>query len=87
MRSRIDSRHSGIELLKVIAVALIVLSHVCQSVGQFPSELPEYAGLLIDSSQVTTNFNYLLIGFFRYFGPLGNNIFLVCSFWFLVESK
>ncbi|MBP3611186.1 MAG: acyltransferase family protein [Lachnospiraceae bacterium] len=80
-------RESGIELLKIIAVFFIVISHVCQSVGQKPAQLPELYPKLMNLNAATTNLQYLVIAFFRHFGVLGNHIFLACSFWFLCNSS
>jgi len=81
-----SQRESGIELLKIIAIFFVVISHVCQSVGQKPTQLPELYPKLINLSAATENIHYLVLAFFRHFGVLGNNIFIACSFWFLSSS-
>ena len=81
-----DKRESGIELLKLIAIFFIVISHVCQSVGQKPAQLPELYPKLINLSAATDNIQYFILAFFRHFGVLGNHIFIACSFWFLSSS-
>lgn len=74
-------RNSSIELMKVIAIVMIVLSH----------SMPDGDGTLgasyIDIDSVTTNWQLLLAGLFKNMGQIGNDIFLVASCWFLVDSK
>ncbi len=67
-------RNSGIELLKIIAILLICISHAVQTSEQF------------------LNYDYLTFGIavlkiLRYFGQIGNIIFVICSSWFLLDSK
>lgn len=82
-----NERDSGIEAIKVIAIILIVINHVCATVGgesEMAGSVREYAlnlKLATDSAQV------FAIICFRYFGVLGNYIFMVCSAYFLVDSK
>ena len=77
-----NARDSGIELLKILAIFLIVISHVAQTLT---SENPyiTYNGYIVDISHATTNIQHLILVCFRTFGPLGNSIFFVCSTWFL----
>lgn len=80
-------RESGIELLKIISIFLIVISHVCQSLyNQYFFEYGLSNGFL-DLNEVTTNFQTLVLVFFRHFGALGNMIFIICSSWFLIGKK
>ncbi|PHU34394.1 acyltransferase family protein [Pseudobutyrivibrio ruminis] len=75
------NRNSSIELMKVIAIVMIILSH----------SMPDGDGSLgasyIDIDSVTTNWQLLLAGLFKNMGQIGNDIFLVASCWFLVDSK
>ena len=48
-------RESGIELLKILAIFFVVISHVCQSVGQKPAQLPDLYPKLINLSAATEN--------------------------------
>lgn len=74
-------RNSSIELMKVIAILMIILSH----------SMPDGDGSLgasyIDIDTVTTDWQLLLAGLFKNMGQIGNDIFLVASCWFLVDSK
>ncbi len=69
-------RNSGIELLKIAAILMICLAHSVQTCGN-------YVDIHNPSSDVqTVLMNFLLFG-----GQLGNNIFLVCSSFFLIKSS
>ena len=80
-------RESGIELYKVIAIFLIVLSHVIQTLTEPNYVLGIGEGTFINIATATTDLNVLLLALFRICGALGNNIFFICSAWFLVNSK
>ena len=74
-------RNSGIELLKIIAIILILISH----------STPDYA---YQSSSMYVNLQYaqnsiqgLILIIFGIFGQIGNCIFIICSSYFLYESK
>lgn len=85
-------RESGIELLKIFAMVMIVVSHVSQTfISGHPgllsfyhiSECNEY---FVNLKFATSNMHYLIIALFRHFGALGNDIFFICSAWFLIDS-
>lgn len=80
-------RESGIELYKVIAIFLIVLSHVIQTLTEPNYVLGIGEGAFINIATATTDLNVLLLALFRICGALGNNMFFICSAWFLVNSK
>lgn len=80
-------RESGIELYKVIAIFLIVLSHVIQTLTEPNYVLGIGEGTFINIATATTDLNILLLALFRICGALGNNMFFICSAWFLVNSK
>lgn len=74
-------RESGIEALKIIAILLIVISHVAETVLQGPGAVQT-----IDLSHGADNLQSLLLLFFHHFGRWGNIIFFTCSAWFLLSS-
>jgi len=80
MDKRIFSRISGIELLKIIAIFMIVLSHTVDSlrIG--------YANIF-DLHLATVNLQKFILIMFRSFSPLGNTIFFVCSAWFFLDNN
>jgi len=81
-----SSRNSGIELLKIIAIFLIVLNHCIQSLCEVNPAMPA-ADYVIDINSATTNIVNLLLAIFRSSGCIGNDIFVVCSAWFLLDSR
>lgn len=80
-------RSSGIEMLKIMAILIIVISHVTQSVGRDVSSLGLATDYYIDIKHATTDPSVLILALFRHFGALGNTIFFVCSAYFLRKSK
>ena len=75
-------RNSGIELLKIFAVVIIVFSHAMP--------VPKGGGTeqyYMDLSLATNSIQRLIIVLFRYGGQLGNDIFIISSAWFLLESR
>ena len=73
-----SKRDSGVELLRIIAMFLIVLSHVTQTAN---SIIP------IDIGIATHQMTHFVLSFFRMLGALGNMIFFIISAWFLLDSK
>lgn len=79
----VKQRQSGIELLKIIAMFLIVISHCAQSmIGSENFILSN-----INIEQPTTDHTIFILYFFRHLGVLGNTVFLLSSVWFLVDNK
>ena len=78
-------RKSGIELLKIIAIFAIVISHVTQTL--IGKDIAIELITPIDLNVSTTNFSYFMLETFRYLGILGNFIFFITSAWFLVEKE
>ncbi len=74
-------RNSGIELLKIIAVIMITFAHFLPYYGN--SSWPSY----INMNKTTESFQRLILVFFLYWGQLGNGIFIICSSYFLLDSK
>lgn len=84
--SKKPARKSGVELLKILGVFLIVVSHVTQTLGANNAYVTfhEYSLGVIENA--TTNPVRLLMAGLLYGGVLGNNIFFFCSVWFLVDK-
>ena len=74
-------RLSGIELLKLIAMFMIVMSHS----GPYYGDV--YAESYVNLRESTTNIQNLLLVLYIYMGQIGNCIFLMCSAYFLLEKK
>lgn len=81
MNMQRKSRLSGVELLKLIAMLLIVISHTGPYYGE------TYAESYVNLRLATTNVQNLFLIFFIYLGQIGNCIFLVCSAYFLLEQQ
>lgn len=75
------NRESNIELYRVLAILLIVISHCCPKYGALSD--PFYIN--VDASSLVIN--NICISFFNYFGAIGNCMFIICSAWFLVDSN
>ncbi len=78
-------RESGIELLKIIAIFLIVISHISQTYGSMHSGLD--SSYFIDSKIATENIQNIIILTFIFFGSIGNSIFFISTAWFLIDKK
>lgn len=74
-------RESNIELLRIISMFLIVLSHC------IPFNLSLSSPYYIDVRVCSENISNIVLALFSYSGQIGNAIFLVCSCWFLTESR
>lgn len=79
-----SKRQSGIELLKVIALFLIIICHTYSSFAT--ARYPMQQDIVFDAVSFT-NIEYFIFQIFITFGYIGNFIFFVCSAWFLVDSK
>lgn len=79
----INKRESGIELLKIIAIFMIVISHVVSSLNKINIG----GNVIFNLEKSTTDVNTFILICMRYFGALGNLIFIIASSYFLVDSK
>lgn len=76
-------RNSSIDLIKVIAIIIIVFSH---GMPDSDSTTAGYASA-IDLNVASTDIQLFIIRLLHNLGQIGNDIFLVCSSWFLLESR
>ncbi len=83
--SRLSRRGSGLELLKIGAIFLIVLSHICQSLSTH-SPFLDRTDYLLPLQHATSDPQLLALSVLRYGGALGNTVFFLCSCWFLLDS-
>lgn len=74
-------RKSNYELLKIIAIVMIIISHTVPFYGN------EFSESYIDLNCANINLQITTLSFFRHFGQLGNAIFIVASDFFLLESN
>ncbi len=87
MDNRVRERQSGIELLKIVSMFVIVISHVIQSVGQRSVDYPAYNSMVIDITEATGNVRYVIMALVWSMVMWGVNVFFVSSAWFLCERK
>ena len=78
-------RNSGIELTKVIAIFLIILSHVVETLIAGSDVIPLIRGY--DFSFSSGGIRHVIIMLCSYAGLLGNAIFLWASSYFLVDDN
>lgn len=76
------TRESGIELLKIFAMFIIVIAHMVQTLTT-PDPQLSYQGYVMDISRATTDVQTIILLILRHFGVFGNEIFFICSAWFL----
>ena len=82
MKRSYKDRESGIEAMKIIAIILIVISHVAKTALDTPG-----AGKVLDLSHGTDSFQNLLLVIIFHFGRWGNIVFFTCTAWFLLSSN
>lgn len=81
-----SERNSAIELLKIIAILLIVLNHVIQSLTQ-ANPFIAVSDYQIDITFASSNLLNIILAVLRSSGSIGNDIFVVCSAWFLIGRE
>lgn len=86
MQKLSNSRQSGIELLKIIAIFLIVISHVIYTLRSSNPYI-DYQDYVLDLSLASRSVQMIILQLMRSFGIWGNNIFFICSAWFLLDSQ
>lgn len=79
-------RNASIELLKIFALALIVVGHVVQTIGSTFSYVP-FSDYYVNLREVTDQFRFLALSMLRYCGNLGNTVFFICSAWFFLDNN
>lgn len=79
------NRNCGIEMLKIISIFLIIISHVVMTI-RLKNQFVSYDDYIFDFSYVSKGMSGIILAIFQHFGSLGNAIFFVCSSWFLLEK-
>ena len=80
------ARNSSIESIKILAIMLIVISHVVQSLEVSENAYATFDFVSFNLSDTTNSVRILLLSMLRYSGELGNTIFFICSAWFFLED-
>lgn len=78
-------RNSSVELLKIITMFLLVINHVI-NILNWGDVHYEFRDFVLDTAVASTDWKYIFLTGCRYFGPLGNTMFFVCSAWYLLDS-
>ena len=86
MMNRYKNRQSGIECLKLFAIAMIILSHIVQCMTQ-PTEFAGSQPYLFSISAPSKSVSIFILALFFHLGSLGNDIFFLSSAWFLLDVK
>ena len=81
-----SERNSRIELLKLFALFLIVLSHTAQTLCAENGFIP-FDGYLLDLSAATAEPQRFLLSLFCGLGAFGNAVFFISSAWFMLDSN
>jgi hypothetical protein len=85
MIKKYQKRESGIELLKILSVFIIIISHITILLWKDRGyiELND----ILNLQHSSTSINNIILCWFQMFGAIGNTIFFVCSSWFLIEDN
>lgn len=75
------SRNSSVELVKILAIVLIVISH------SMPDQSPVKSVGAISISAATTDLSSFFAALLHNMGQIGNDIFIISSSWFLLASS
>lgn len=73
MERKDSLRESGIELLKIIAIFLIVISHVTQTLYTINPVFP--SNYVLELKYASKNIQHLILTWFSIFGSQGNLVF------------
>lgn len=82
---KMAGRNSNIELLKIFAILLIVVSHVVQTLSEKNNYI-NYNDYIINMGLATVDIQNFILIILRHTGAIGNNIFFICSVWYMVDS-
>lgn len=81
------ARNAGIDLLKLVAMLLVVVFHCVQTLGGLHPKLDVDQSAFLDANIATLDPLNIVLVFLWGLGALGNILFLLCSIWFLTSSK
>ena len=67
------NRNCGIEMLKIISIFLIIISHVVMTI-RLKNQFVSYDDYIFDFSYVSKGMSGIILAIFQHFGSLGNTI-------------
>ena len=70
-----SDRNSNVEILRIIAILLIIVSHFATH------------GFLLQDSSIPFSYNKILLNLFQFGGGIGVNLFVIISSWYMLNSK
>lgn len=79
-------RNAGIDLVKILAIALIVISHVIQTLYD-TDVMVNFKDYMLQLGHAAADVQLVILMILRQGGVLGNTIFFVCSAWFLIGRQ
>jgi len=80
-----NQRNSCVELMKLIGIFLIVLTHVIQTLEK-ENVIYDGIGWSFGYGLTTTDVKTIILYVFRQLGQIGNAIFFTCSAWYFVDK-
>lgn len=84
-------RFSNVELLKCVAIIIILLSHSTpryEIIYPIDGFLPDNSSnSVVDVFSVSLDVKNIFLQFFTSLGQLGNSLFIICSSYFLIDSN
>ena len=84
---KIENRTSGVELLKVIAIFLVMLCHVVSTLGTNAIDIVGFNDYFINIALPSKNVQHVVLGIACYSGIMGNALFFISSAWYLLDKK
>lgn len=79
------NRNCGIEMLKIISIFLIIISHVVMTI-RLKNQFVSYDDYIFDFSYVSKGMSGIILAIFQHFGSLGNTIFLYVRHGFYLKK-
>lgn len=77
-------RNSSFEALKVIAVVMIIFSSALPYGTTYTSG---FDNVFVDLTITSISLEHVVLTLFRWFGQIGDTLFIACSAWFLCDRK
>lgn len=89
-----NNNNNGVNLLKILSMFLIILFHTTQTIGNNGfglsniGDIPiHYSYFAIDLRFSSADIQTIILNLFGNLGSIGNDIFFVCSAWYLCDKS
>lgn len=79
-------RQSGLELLKILAIILIITAHVMNTISTNTNIFANVPEAFCNLNVTSNNPQKIFLIVLKYFTWAGNYIFMICTAWFLIDS-